>query len=76
LAFEGVLNDQREEKVLGLVRIEEGEKEKARERQLSKLKQGNNIPVKEKFPEREREQTRDIVASKVDPVEKLPQGKG
>ena len=48
-----------EEKVKGLERIEEREKEKARERQ------GTRTDIKERFPEGYGEQTRDVVAKKV-----------
>ena len=52
---------QRGEIGIGLLKIE---KERAKDRQLSHLKQGDKIPVKENLPEREG-QARDIAAKKV-----------
>jgi len=45
--------------------IEETEKIKARERQIESLKQGDKNPVKETFPTRDKGQTRDKVAEKI-----------
>lgn len=41
------------------------EEKKAKERQLSQLKQGKEIPVKENLPERDKGRTRDKVAEMI-----------